>query len=234
MCFEELNNGNLIENNLLHLLYELRQTNPMYFRVAKEAYLTLYRSMIEALRGTSNISITCKRGKKKNGSIKYKRDNKPWLEINKKKVQGCNQAWRYSEPMECPEQKLNPTNYNKLRDNNYLINFFDALAMIQTECFMHRYVNSRSLKLTDEEMQILEWLHIKIRNEFEHFVPKIYLAEESSLLNATQTCMKISKNLLFGCGLLLQTSLPTTIDNLINNAIEKIDENIKKINELDI
>ncbi len=56
--------------------------------------------------------------------------------------------------------------------DDYLRGFYDLLAMIQAPCFMLQYTHSAVVSVSDTEMQLLEWLHEKIRNDFEHFMPK--------------------------------------------------------------
>lgn len=227
MRFEKVDNGILIEDSIRHLLYEFEQPKPRYFRVAKEAHHALYRAMIEALRGSNNLSITGR--KNKNRTVKYKFGDGPWMEIKKEKVKGCKYAWRYSQPHECSEPKSEPVEKYTSKNDDFLIDFWDALAMIQAEPFMHQYVDSRCVKVTDKEMQTLEWLHREIRNEFEHFVPKFYLAAETDLLNASKICLTIARELLFECGLILQPFLPNTLENLIDAARTKVEKRITEL-----
>ncbi len=57
-------------------------------------------------------------------------------------------------------------------------------------------------------------------------MPKLYIAAEDELLNASNICLIITKELLFECGLILQPFLPDTLEKLINKAITKIDQRI--------
>ena len=52
---DEITNLSLVENGLLHIQFELGRSAPSYFRVAREAHLLFYRSMIERLRGSANL-----------------------------------------------------------------------------------------------------------------------------------------------------------------------------------
>lgn len=103
--FQRIDNMLLLENNLVHLKYELKQSNIFYFRVAKEAHLALYRSMVEALKGSANLAVTGK-AKDKSQTVKYQRGNAPWMEIHKSEVVGCKKAWRFSEPEPCDEPDM--------------------------------------------------------------------------------------------------------------------------------
>lgn len=151
--------------------------------------------MIEALKGTANIAVTGPRSKDR--SYEYKRDGKPWQEIHKVQILGCEKAWRFSEPEPCEKPQVDIKSSGDSGGKDYLIGFYDALAMIQTECFMIRYADSKNFPLSDEEMKTLEWLHEYIRNEYEHFMPKIYLSPIQDLTFASELCVRLSRMLLF-------------------------------------
>jgi hypothetical protein len=195
MELDKIENLSSIENCCFHLQFELSREKPSYFRIARESHLLLYRSMIEALKGTANFAVTGRRSK--NRSYKYRRNGKPRQEIHKLKIEGCEKAWRFSQPAPCREPKFGPKHSQDITTDDYLISFYDALAMIQTECFMIQYAFSNIFPISDAEMKMFEWLHEEIRNEYEHFVPKIYLAPKDELANAAallsatikQTCV---------------------------------------------
>jgi hypothetical protein len=194
-AFESINNLSLIENGLLHIEFEMNRLQPSMFRVARESHLILYRSMIEALKGSANLPVTGRPSKDR--MHRYYLGNEPWKEIHKVPVPGCNQAWRFSQPVLCQVPEIDGTKVLDPRHDDYLISFYDALAMIQSECFMHRYVVSREVTVTDNEMGLLEWLHEDIRNEYEHFVPKGYAAPVVALTEPTTLCLRLSRELLF-------------------------------------
>ena len=77
-----------------------------------------------------------------------------------------------------------------------LVGFFELLAMIQTECFMSRMVQTRPVVVSDGDMRTLEWLHRSIRNEFEHFMPKVYGADLGDLRQGAKTSVALSLRLL--------------------------------------
>ncbi len=61
----------------------------------------------------------------------YRQGKDPWKAIQKEKIKGCCKAWRYSEPVpesppHCQEQEG-----SKPDPANYLLGFYDLLAMIQ-------------------------------------------------------------------------------------------------------
>ena len=145
--FDRIDNLSLIENCLLHLNFELSRETPSYFRIAKEAHLLLYRSMIEVLKGTANLFITGHRTKSR--SHKYTRDNKPWQEIHKEPIEGCQKAWRFYQPATCEEPTPDSKKLKRIMTKDYLVEFYDALAMIQTDYFMNQYVFSRTFPLSD-------------------------------------------------------------------------------------
>ena len=195
---ETVDNLLLVENNLLHLEFELQRRTPSCFRMAREAHLLLYRGMIEALKGSANLAIIGRPSK--DFSIKYRMGDGEWQEIHKVPITHCTKAWRFSNPVTYDVPDRAEKLPRKPRSGNYLIGFYDTLAMVQTECFMLRFVHSRPVLITDQEMEVLEWLHEEIRNEYEHFVPKHYMAKVSDLLEATILCLRLSRQLLFDSG----------------------------------
>ncbi|HEY1269788.1 MAG TPA: hypothetical protein VGH16_21190, partial [Candidatus Binatia bacterium] len=132
--FEKIDNFSLIENSLAHLQFELTRETASYFRVAREAHHVLYRSMIEALKGSNNFAVTGRRDK--NRCHIYRIADKNWLEIHKVPVSNGTKAWRFSDPHACAAP--NVRKHSAKVNENYLIGFYDALAMIQAECFMSR------------------------------------------------------------------------------------------------
>lgn len=205
---DEIDNIKLIKNGLMHLLCELQQDDPSWHRIAREAHLVLYRSMIEALRGTDNIAITGK--KSKNRMHVYKIGNEPWKKIKKISVDGCDKAWRFSIP-----EILNPQpgSFEPKNDSNttealsddrpmddFLVPFYDALAMIQAENFMEALVHGKRVTISDEYMQYLELLHESVRNPYEHFVPCTRFSPKIFLCLVTKLCISLSRELLFETG----------------------------------
>jgi len=88
--------------------------------------------MIEALKGSANLAVT--RRPRKNRSHKYKIGNKPWQEIHKVAVNDCMIAWRFSIPEICDEPQIDTNDAAEIQQpggDDYLISFYDALAMIQ-------------------------------------------------------------------------------------------------------
>ena len=148
-AMDKIDNFHLIENGLHHIQFEMLRDKTSFFRIARESHLILYRSMIEVLKGTSNLSVTGRPSK--NRSYKYKLGNNTWQEIHKVEIDGCEKAWRFSEPTPCQEpKKLREfgNKKNQKNDNNFLIGFYDALSMIQTECFMEKYIEKRGHYVT--------------------------------------------------------------------------------------
>lgn len=198
---DTIDNLKLIENSLLHMQFELDRKNPSCFRLAREAHLLLYRTMIESLTGSNWQNVT--RHRLKNQSVKYQIGDKPWQEIHKVSIDGCNRAWRFSDPVICPPPPESEIG-NVFLKNVYrslhkakLIGFYDALAMIQTEHFMRGFIFRKPRLISDEEMKTFEWLHEDIRNEYEHFVPKFYSVGVHELVMAAELCLSVSKVLLF-------------------------------------
>lgn len=193
-AFETIDNLSLIKNGLCHIEFELNCVKPSMFRVARESHLALYRSMIEALKGSANLAVSGR--PLKDRVHKYHLGNEPWKEIHKVPVPGCSRAWRFSEPELCEPPEIDYTTAPEPRDD-YLISFYDALSMIQAARFMRLYVTGREVTVTNDEMHLLEWLHENIRNEYEHFVPKGYVATVNELIEPTMLSLRLSRELLF-------------------------------------
>ena len=192
--YEKIDNIKLIQNNLRHIECELGSKLPSPMRMAKECHQLLSRMMVEALRGTANLSVTGRPTKTRRRF--YREGNEPWMAIQKDNIEGCNKAWRYSEPTPesppcCHVQGIPDTD-----SDDYLLGFYDLLAMIQTPCFMHRYVHSAVVSASDTEMKLLEWLHEQIRNDFEHFIPKNLLVSSDDCLRASEICSRLTIDLL--------------------------------------
>lgn len=63
--------------------------------MAREAHLLLYRSMIEALRGSANLAVTARLSKDR--SVRYQRGTRHWQEIHRLDMPKRGKAWRFSE-----------------------------------------------------------------------------------------------------------------------------------------
>jgi len=131
--------------------------------------------------------------------------------IRKQSIQGCNKAWRYSEPvLEPPPPRGEEEHSADSSSEDHLLGFYDLLAMIQAPCFMLRYSQSAIVSVSDAEMRFLEWLHEEIRNDFEHFIPRTLLASSDDCLCASETCLRLAIDLLTKS----QNIMPYGIDDL--------------------
>ena len=222
--WETIDNLNLIENGLLHIRFELSRDEPSFFRVAREVHLILYRVMIEALKGSANLAITSRPSKP--SEHKYQIGDEPWKEIHKVLVTGCNVAWRFSKPAQCEPPIINYGLRPDLpKGNDYLISFYDAIAMIQADCFMHQFIYSKTVQVSDIDMQRLEWLHVDIRNEYEHFVPKAYIAPINNLAEVTVVSLILCRDLLES-QMVVPSLLPSyrRLKEFIENSIQQIQQ----------
>ena len=190
---DAIDNLTLIANGLLHIVFESRLPIPSYFRIAREAHLVLYRSMIEGLRGSANLAVTGRLPKDR--SFHYEQGNNSCREIHKAPILGCKMAWSFSEPAACGATHVLGERVDE--PENWLIGFYDALAMVQSECFMGHFVSSRPIAVSTNEMKTLEWLHERIRNEYEHFVPKYYSSPVLDLVAASDLCLRLSRTIPF-------------------------------------
>ena len=192
--YENINNRVLIRNNLRHINAELDSTKPSPVRIAKESHQLPSRMMVEALRGTSSGPVVGR--PQRNRKYWYTKDNDPWMVIQKEKIEGCCRAWRYSEPVPETPPCYHEQRTSKTQRDDFLVGFYDLLAMIQAPCFMHRYVLSEVVPVSDKEMQLLEWLHEEIRNDFEHFIPRMLLVCSDDCLSAAELCIQLATDLL--------------------------------------
>ena len=207
-------NLDLIRDNLRHLTVELSMDSPFWFRVGKEAYHTLCRSMVEAVRGSANLAITGSR-RPRNRRIHYRLGDKIWKMIEKSPVPGCRLAWRFSAPI--PQDPPQGAADRRGASDDKLIGFFDLLAMIQAERFMCRMVEARPVLVTDADMRQLEWLHESIRNEFEHFMPKLYGADFEDLQRGATIALDLSHQLLVESGTVFLRDDADIVDVLENS-----------------
>ena len=229
MCIEKIDNIRLIKDNLNHIRLELLEINPYYFRIAKESHHILYRSMIEALRGTANLQITYNKKEKRKHTHYYKIDNAPWVKIQKVKISNCKFAWRFTEPIKCdPPENISDSNWDEISHEEFLIDFYEALAMIQSECFMKKYYMSKMVSISDLEMRNLEWLHIRVRNSFEHFIPSTWIIGKIELLDVSLLCLTLSKELLFESQNIIYHQSMSDLSDSINYSIIKLNEIRKK------
>ena len=228
--YERIDNMGLILNNLRHIEFELTSANPSPMRISKESHQLLLRTMVEALRGTANLSITGRPSKERKRWYHYGEGQ--WNSIQKIEITGCKKAWRYSDPIiEAPptNEPQNGKQVKKSESDSFLLGFYDLLAMIQAPCFMIRFVYSRIVELSTEDMQHLEWLHEEVRNEFEHFIPKLLLASSEDCLNSAEICIKTTSKLLFESGNIMHNIPNDLKDNLINlqTKIHQLTQNIR-------
>lgn len=224
-------NMTLVENGLLHLNFELSLHSPNYFRIAREGYRVLYASMIESLRGTANLDVTGRRSGDR--STKFKFGNDPWLEIHKVEIQGCNQAWRYSKPAPSdPPAKLEIADSEDIRQDDYLIGFYDALAMVQADAYMTKLAMSKSIPISDEDMKEFEELHEIFRNTFEHFVPRTLGATSGELLMHASRCLTLARELIFESGnvfLFYREGLEQSVAQQFESSLGQIADELQKI-----
>jgi len=206
---ETIDNIKLINNGLMHIEYEMLSHSPSLFRVLREMHSVFYHSMIEVLRGTDNFFITGRNGDK-DKKLSFKSGDDHWKEVKKGAViNGCKKAWRFTEPKKCeePDSLGDPVSDEEWKKNQkWLVAFYEALAMVQSQPFMARYTCSNILAVSDEEMKIIEWVHENIRNEYEHFVPKIYSSDQSSLILGVLLLLDKSEYLLFESGNVLYSN----------------------------
>jgi hypothetical protein len=218
--FEAVSNLSLLDDNIRHIEFELDRGRTSYFRVARESHLALLRTMVEALRGTDNSSIIGRRAK--NHSTFYQTAGAPWQEIHREPVVGCRRAWRFSQPKAIPPPsaslKTTPTPTRK----EYLIAFYDLLAMVQADCFMSRTFGARHANVNDQDLQEIEWLHENVRNEFEHYIPKAYYVDRKSLLTASHIALRLTFWLLRESRSIIGANIPRGVASRLHRVVRSI------------
>jgi hypothetical protein len=193
---EFINNVDLIEKNLKHIEFELLLENPSYFRIAVESHSALLRAIVQSLKGGSNFPIDKKIGEEKKFVCSI--NDSPPVMIKKEKVGNCKKAWKFSNPTSIDVNEIDENNLSRDNDDyeKYLVSFYDLLAMIQCDYFMKFFSGAETIVLTNEDLVTLEWLHEKIRNEYEHFIPKSHGAPINDLIYSSILCLDICKRLL--------------------------------------
>ena len=69
----------------------------------------------------------------------------------------------------------------KGKSRRRLIEFPEALKRCQQDVYMHQYVHSRALELTGDEKWAIEKISRTLRNNFEHYLPKLWSIEVSGM-----------------------------------------------------
>jgi len=88
---------------------------------------------------------------------------------------------------------------------------------------MGGFVHSRPIPVSDEDMSRLEWLHEEVRNEYEHFVPKFYLASADDLLRAAETCLCVTHEILFSSNNVLFHEMPgEQLKNILQSVLQRL------------
>ncbi len=223
--YQKIDSYTLMRDGLKHIMHELSQQKPNLFRIGKEAYRVLCLSMTEALLGGNPDNVTYKmtpkRDKHRTRFYRYGQD--PWSIITKQKIEGCISVWRYSQPEECEEPTFDDTDTKQNPSERKLLPFDDMLAMIQTVCCMGRYFHSKPIYISDREMQILDWLHRQVRNEFEHFTPKGYWVCKDSLINSSALALRTAREILHESGTVIPLR-PRPAKRLLDGLVKKIQQ----------
>lgn len=222
---EYIENIDLIENGCNHILHEFEASKRSYFRIALESHNILLRAMVEVLRGTSNSIVTNKFSDKEKRMV-FKVGNSPWRLIKKDNIENCRYAWRFSKP-EVITDYSEKNVARDIEDRDYLIGFYDLLAMIQCDFFMIYHTQAKTIVISDEELCDLEWLHQSIRNKYEHFVPSAYGAPINDLLFVSLLCNRICQEILVDSRNIYFVKDYSIFKTLLKNIKEKIETNLE-------
>jgi hypothetical protein len=72
-------------------------------------------------------------------------------------------------------------NKNKKTGREYLKNFNDIMKMCQQDKWMKQYVHSKTLKLTKDQKEAIDFVKDGLRNPLAHFIPKLWYVETEGL-----------------------------------------------------
>ncbi|MEJ2613711.1 MAG: hypothetical protein P8Z35_02020 [Ignavibacteriaceae bacterium] len=224
---EFINNVDLIENDFKHIEFEISLENPSYFRIAIESHNALLRAMVQALKGGSNFPIDKKLDKEKKFICSI--NNSPPVMIKKERVKECQNAWRFTEPTTVDPNEIDEGNISRYNDDykKYLVGFYDLLAMIQCDYFMKYFSSAETIIINSKDLATLDWLHEKIRNEYEHFIPKAYGAPTNDLLYSAIMCLDICNKLLVETSNIYLLQLKDRFKKQIKEITNKLNDNFK-------
>lgn len=86
----------------------------------------------------------------------------------------------------CACKGTNPKNVTfETKKANKLINFWEALKRCQDPSYMRMTINSKHLKLSAQQKESIEILTSVFRNNFEHYIPKLWSIEIHGLPRIT-------------------------------------------------
>ena len=91
------------------------------------------------------------------------------------------------------------TNLSKIAQEN-LIPFDEAVSRIQSEDWMHQFLNSKWKGFTIEELELVKRLHKYLRNKIQHFVPTLSSIEIKYIKQALAVAVDLIDFLVFQSG----------------------------------
>lgn len=135
-----------------------------------------------------------------------------------------------------PEHKFKRESEKRKKEK--LITFWTALARIQDNYYyMRRYIHSKAVIISDDELKRICWLSEIVRNNLMHFVPKSYAIGIIDIIETAKIIWGIIRSLVFESNLILfidfeksQKRIRTTLDILKTKL--KIEEEIIHLNQI--
>lgn len=212
--YEVVENLLFIKDNIHHIECELKRNRPSFFRIAKESYSLFYRSMVESLRSKDNSFVSIKFDNNKDEII-Y--DNKILI---KSYVPGCKNVFRLNIKTNINNISSSPRSIKK---KEKLPHYYTLLAMIQNDLFMMRNESSKNIFLADEYMKCFEFLHEKLRNEYEHFLPRAYTIPIVDLIYSSYLCCYFTKKLIYESGNVF-SRIPKNLQTNLNMILAKYEK----------
>ena len=104
--------------------------------------------------------------------------------------------------------------------SNKLVNFWEALKKCQDPSYMCMTINSKHLKLSEQQKESIEILTSVFRNNFEHYIPKLWSIEIHGLPRITIDVLDVISFLALETGnyVNLGTAQRKKVDTLIRKS----------------
>ena len=121
----------------------------------------------------------------------------------------------------CACKGTNPKNVTfETITSNKLVNFWEALKKCQDPSYMCMTINSKHLKLSEQQKESIEILTSVFRNNFEHYIPKLWSIETHGLPRITIDVLDVISFLALETGnyVNLGTAQRKKVDTLIRES----------------
>jgi hypothetical protein len=117
---------------------------------------------------------------------------------------------------------------NKKQKKPQLIGFWTALARVQDpDYWMGRSVVSKPLKLSQSELESIEWMTLELRNQLTHFIPITKSFSVERIKNSCLDVLRAVESLAFECNTIVYTHNEESTHR-IKKAIRSIRQHLSK------